>query len=278
MLFSSGDTKAHRLRIRYGLRKHKRKRKIMFPYGAIELAALELALSPERLQPYMTRAGGNRHRAILLYERNTALSEALYGVTQAAEIAVRNAIHRVLSVPHGLMWFEAVGLEGPQLDKVLNAKYELDRNGRALTPGAVVAELNLGFWTSLVSTRYEKQLWVPHLHKAFPHALRTSSGKPGAAPSPISRAEIFDQLESVRNLRNRIAHHEPILKLDLPRIYSGTLEALKWVCPVTAEWTRSTNSFPRRFHETPLSYAAPKFPPASSNAKPGMPAAVPKKK
>src|ERR1035438_10855520 len=61
-----------------------------FGYAANEIIALELALSPERLQPYIARAGGSRAKAILIYERNTALSEALYGVTQAAEVGLRN--------------------------------------------------------------------------------------------------------------------------------------------------------------------------------------------
>jgi hypothetical protein len=46
-----------------------------------DIAALELSLSPERLQPYLAGAGGSKQRAILIYERNTALSEALNGVT-----------------------------------------------------------------------------------------------------------------------------------------------------------------------------------------------------
>jgi hypothetical protein len=250
---------------------------MMFEYTPKDIAALELALSPERLQPYISRAGGNRHKAILIYERNTALSEALYGVAQATEVALRNAMHRVLSASYGSMWFESVGLEGPQLEKVMVAKYEIGRDQRLLTPGAVIAELNLGFWTSLVSTRYEKQLWVPHLHRAFPYALRVTADKTAPPSSPISRAEIFDQLESVRNLRNRIAHHEPIIKLDLPRLYSRILEALKWVCPISADWVRATNSFPRRFYEKPLSYAPPKFPGEAPTPKPGMPAGISRK-
>jgi hypothetical protein len=245
-----------------------------FTYAHNELAALELAISPERLQPYVARAGGSRHKAILIYERNTALSEALYGVTQATEIALRNAIHRVLAVPHGSMWFESVGLEDAQLAKVADAKYEIDRNRRIATPGAIIAELSLGFWTSLISTRYEKSLWVPYLHKAFPHALRANPDKGDATSfSRISRAEIFEQLESVRTLRNRIAHHESILKLDLTKLYSVTLEALKWVCPTSADWVRATNCFPRRLHEKPLSYAPPKFPSSAASPSPGMPLA-----
>ena len=158
------------------------------------------------------------------------------------------------------MWFDHVTLEDIQAEKVATAKHEINRSGRGVTPGAVVAELNLGFWTSLTSTRYEKSLWVPHIHKALPYALVEKRNGSGAATyTPISRADIFDQLERIRTLRNRIAHHESILKLDLTKLYSDTLGALKWVCPVSAEWVRYTNCFPQRLHEKPLSYPPPKL-------------------
>ncbi|HEY1755579.1 MAG TPA: hypothetical protein VGG72_09310 [Bryobacteraceae bacterium] len=246
-----------------------------FLYASNEIAALELALSPERLKPYLIRAGGSRQKAILIYERNTALSEALYGVTQATEVALRNSIHRVLSSGFGSMWFDVVGLEAPQSEKIEKAKFEIERSQRVVTSGGLVSELNLGFWTSLVSTRYEKTLWVPHLHKAFPHAIRVKrDARTGSdSTTPLKRSEIFDQLERVRTLRNRIAHHESILRLDLGKMYAETLEALKWVCPTSAEWVRSTNCFPSRLHEKPLSYAPPRMPGPPQMPRPGMPIA-----
>ena len=102
-----------------------------FAYAANEIIALELALSPERLQPYIARAGGSRAKAILIYERNTALSEALYGVTQAAEVGLRNSIHRVLCTAYGPMWFDNFTLEDIQAEKITAAKYEISHNGRA---------------------------------------------------------------------------------------------------------------------------------------------------
>jgi len=170
------------------------------------------------------------------------------------------------------MWFDHVTLEDIQAEKLQKAKYELKQNGRSITPGGIVAELNLGFWTSLISTRYEKTLWVPHLYKAFPHAVIQKQGTDGKSLSvPISRADIFDQLERIRTLRNRIAHHESILKLDLSKLYAETLGTLSWVCPVSAEWVRHTNCFPKRLHEKPLSYAPVRLPAPPPQPTPGPP-------
>lgn len=64
-----------------------------FNYHAKDIAILELAISAERFRPYLVMAKGHRKTAILMYERNTYLSEALYGVTQAAEVALRHPSH-----------------------------------------------------------------------------------------------------------------------------------------------------------------------------------------
>src|SRR3954468_4954863 len=64
-----------------------------FKYETLTIDSLEQALSVERLDGYIARCKGDRLAGIRLYERNTYLSEALYGVLQALEIALRNKIH-----------------------------------------------------------------------------------------------------------------------------------------------------------------------------------------
>lgn len=232
-----------------------------FEYNANSIKELELALSPERLGSYVNLAGGSRAKAVSIYERNTALSEALYGVVQGLEIALRNAIHRQLSTGLAPMWFDVAPLEDYQSAMVIEAKHELLKDGRALTPSGLVAELGFGFWTALLQSRYEKSLWVPHLHKAFPHATNKN------------RADIHDQLMAIRKLRNRIAHHEPIVKMDLPGFYSKALAALGWICPTSSAWVRSTNCFMQRLHEKPLKYDPPKMPAVAPSPVPGKPVA-----
>jgi hypothetical protein len=64
-------------------------------------------------------------------------------------------------------------------------------------PGKTVAEIMFGFWTYLFSDMHEKTIWVPYLHKAFP---------PGT-----DRNQLTETLSSLRDFRNRVAHHEHIL-------------------------------------------------------------------
>ncbi|WP_203923445.1 hypothetical protein [Rugosimonospora africana] len=77
---------------------------------------------------------------------------------------------------------------------------------RNVTADDVVAELQFGFWTSLLSnhrgSQYGRLLWVPTLHRSFPHY----HGR---------RRDLHDNYEAMRLLRNRIMHHEPIHHRDL---------------------------------------------------------------
>ena len=51
-----------------------------FPYDERTLATIEKYVSSERLAAYMSYARGDKWVAVRLYERNTEISEALYGV------------------------------------------------------------------------------------------------------------------------------------------------------------------------------------------------------
>jgi hypothetical protein len=223
---------------------------IPFSYQTDEIDALERSLSVERLGGYVRSAQGDRGLAIRLYERNTRLSESLYGVVQGLEICLRNALHRVLSSAYGADWYgHMTMLSYPLPQKIAAAQDSIIRQGKLLTPGRVVAELSFGFWTALVGPKYEKRLWVPHLHKAFPNALRPVSADalPRKKPAMLDRSGIASRLEGVRQLRNRIAHHEPILHFKLDSQYRWILEATGWICRVTAAWIGATSSFQERY-------------------------------
>lgn len=78
-----------------------------FQYDNKNLLTIEKYISPERLAAYVAYARGDKWVAIRLYERNTEVSEAIYGVIQALEITLRNAIHYTLSGQlGGPEWYE----------------------------------------------------------------------------------------------------------------------------------------------------------------------------
>ncbi len=205
-----------------------------FVYSPEQIARLERSLSPERLAPYVTLAGGDKVAAIRLYERNTALSESLYGLLQGLEVAVRNAMHETLKTALGHAdWYDHAPLY--HLQGMLNqARQKLTDDRKAHDPGRMVAELSFGFWTSLTGPKFAAVLWNPCLHKAFPHKR-------------LRRKEAHKRLDRIRKLRNRVAHHEPILNRNLQRDFVDILDTIDWICPDTRLWVEETSSFRERF-------------------------------
>jgi hypothetical protein len=142
-----------------------------FTYDAASLEAVIKYVSLERLAAYFVMARRNQERAIRLYERNTELSEALYGVVQGLEVTLRNAVHNVLSAAHGEEWYEKVSLLESEGAALAEAKKNIEGRIDKITPGRVVAELNLGFWVRLFSAEYHRTLWGPSFSKIIPMKL-----------------------------------------------------------------------------------------------------------
>ncbi len=209
-----------------------------FSYDDRNLATIEKYVSSERLAAYMSYARGDKWVAVRLYERNTEISEALYGVIQALEVTLRNAIHRCLSKALGSdQWYETFSLEESERNAVDEAKTKVMERPAPLTPGRVVAELKLGFWVRLFSHAYDKTLWVPYLREIFPLKLSNS------------RTLIHGRLMDLKTLRNRIAHHDRITcgKRDPEKDYAAIMETIGWINKSMRDWILSTNCFRERF-------------------------------
>ena len=147
-----------------------------FSYHEHEINALEVGMSPERFLGYVHAAKGDRLFALKLYERNTALSESLYGVIQGFEVVFRNALNSPLASRFGLEWYRVIRLDKGQQKAVDEAERKVLKGGNQPTPARMVSQLTLGFWTALIGPSYEKVLWVPHLHRSFPkcHSIHSA--------------------------------------------------------------------------------------------------------
>jgi hypothetical protein len=204
-------------------------------YSNDQILAIEKSLSAHRFNSYVIQAEGNRNDAIRLYERNTELSETLYGVIQGLEITLRNSIHFNLQRGTGFEdWYDHVCLRGPEADTVRLAKMALEALHKPVTAPRVIAKINFGFWVRLTASIYEKDLWVPHLHKIF--------------PAKMMRSLLNKRLSKVKELRNQIAHHERISKRDLATDHREIIETIKWLCPVTAQWVKKSTRFEKIPH------------------------------
>jgi len=216
-----------------------------FSYDADSLIALEKSISTERLTPYLALANGDRKYAILLYEWNTKLSEALYSINQGFEVTLRNAIHERMTMAFGSdRWYDCAPLQEEQAYQVQQAKQRIRHDGREITPGRVVAELMFGFWTSLAGTAYAQSLWDKHLHLVF-------------REKRVGRKIVAKRLQKIRLLRNRVAHHESIIgkvgmERNLQQDVAEIIEATAWICRTTAKWITCNNTFDQHHENRPV--------------------------
>jgi len=63
------------------------------------------------------------------------------------------------------------------------------------------------------------------------------------------RKDVFKELDQIRNLRNRIAHHEPILTMNLKQQYNSIIKVIDWICPITAICVHKNNNFSYLFQK-----------------------------
>jgi hypothetical protein len=209
---------------------------LKFAYDPAGVEALIKCLSTERLAAYFVMAKKNPERAIRLYERNTELSEALYGVVQGLEVTLRNAVHNVLSASHGDNWYEKISFLTSEASALADAKRNIETRRESITPGRVVAQLNFGFWVRLFSAEYDKSLWGPRFQNILPGRL--------------NRRAVYGRLKEIKTLRNRIAHRNRIIGIGRAKTVAQqcleTLETIGWFSPTTRDWVEQTNCFEER--------------------------------
>jgi len=195
-------------------------------------------ISKPRLTRYLQEANGDNNNALLLYHWNTMLSQCLYFPLQIWEISLRNKMNSFLCWKYNHKWFEDARAlrvfskaENEKLSKTI-IRQQQNRPGLP-TADQVVADLSAGFWVSLLSSRYD-----------IPFAWRYNlSGRIFTNDPSIDRQEASDTCGQILDLRNRVAHHEPIFHLDLPKARADLDRMINGLCGVTQEYLRSTCSF-----------------------------------
>lgn len=209
----------------------------------VSYEALEMALSLERFGRYLDWASGDRSRAIELYTLNTLISESLYTPLQMLEVALRNRIHAVMTEAVNESWFHEPGLllGEWQPEQLAKAIQDIEANKKEATPGRIVAALTFSFWTAMFGKDYET-LWQTTLHKIG----RKPDGK------GLRRKDFSGPLAQIRSLRNRIAHHEPVIMWNLQKRYESMLEMTGWLSPAAAAWCQGHCRFLKVYPAEPI--------------------------
>jgi hypothetical protein len=199
------------------------------------ILAVRAALSAARMGTYEAEKGvtsDDDPSALELYAWNAQVSAALMAPLHICEVVVRNSIADALTTKYGSSWpwtpaFElslpnpAVGYS-PRRDLIsVRSKHH--------TTGKVIPELKFAFWQRMFTQRFDGRLWNTQLKTVMPNL------NPAKSVSQL-RQEIYDDLEEIRRLRNRIAHHEPIFSRNLVADLQKIESLVTFRCSTTAGW------------------------------------------
>jgi hypothetical protein len=209
------------------------------------MPGLRSAISEPRFGPYLAFYGGREDLALRLYAWNATIADALWGPIGVVEVVVRNAIHGQLAERAGRPdWWEDKPLWSALLSReqrgVEDALTSLTSRGMGTPTGDdVVAAASLGLWTGLLSEgkprdplhNYEGNLWRPRLRRGFPNYVG-------------SRKALFSELMEIKDIRNRVAHHEPVFKVNVYRIVGMVARVAGYVSADAEAFIRTNERVP----------------------------------
>lgn len=224
----------------------------------MDAAKHEVLFSKTRLARYITACNGDTSKALKLYKYNIQACQALYPVISVLEVALRNSVDREMCkhfrdnnwlltrradfADHpNLIYIDSKGIKRPDrffAQKLQKAENKLISNGTTISHVKLLAELTFGFWVKFFDTNPIKIL------KGAP--LQAFTNKPG-----VKLAKVHSHLNAIVNLRNRIAHSEPIcfnrhgkLCLQTMRDYHFNIEdGLRWIDADLAIWAQKINFY-----------------------------------
>ena len=206
------------------------------PFSTKDIVAISLALSEPRLGRYVVASHRNRRRALALYRWNAEASAALFVPMSLCEVVLRNAIVEAIEHVYGPNWsargsaFER-SLPRPKVGYSPFADLESVR-ARYAHVGKLIPELKFMFWVSMLTSRYDRRVWTSLIKTVFPNL-------PARMPALTARRLLHSQVNSIRIVRNRIAHHEPIFQRNLTADYRRCRSIVSWRSNETARWLDS---------------------------------------
>ncbi|MCP1573917.1 hypothetical protein J2S30_002296 [Herbaspirillum rubrisubalbicans] len=197
-----------------------------------------------------------------LYIWNKKLGSTIFPVLQLLEVSLRNAVHQGFldgqpqTSANGAgqtptvtqldrSWFrtffeQSQATYTESWKQIVQAEQQLQRQQQVVDIDRLISKLPFGFWSNLCSRTHNEskvgslQLWPKYQRHVFPGSYKNGNW--------IAMKEIQESLLQINNIRNRIAHHEPIwhsvkaYELEnfvnkLVRDFRKCLDVVGWINP-----------------------------------------------
>lgn len=194
----------------------------------MNFADFQNLVSIERLQRYLDACDGNHIKTLNLYRANIRVSLEMFAIVGAFEITLRNAIDKVMTSHYGTDWLRDAVMPGGFFDvpqcrdhaRIIRFAYNKLEAKHIYSHSRLLAKMEFGIWKYMFSN--------PQYRASGRILLRVFPNKPVSTRLfQYNNTTIFNELDHVNSLRNRIAHHEPIC------FHSGkseiTTDYIKWI-------------------------------------------------
>lgn len=198
-------------------------------------------VSDARLGEYSLAANRDPDATRELYQWNASVSASFFELISYVEIGLRNAIDRVMTplepqirarVSNDRGWWFAspAFLRDEELKYASTAKSHLGADWKRRGRDKVFATMTFGLWSDLFTKHYDS-LFRSVLVDAFTNP-----------PAGFDRKRVMHSVQGVRELRNRIAHHQPIFDSPLQERFEQALEILEWIDQDLGAWVSGLES------------------------------------
>lgn len=201
---------------------------VPYPNHPHQIAALRTALSEPRFATYLAKGGNDERYALALYLYNVRVAKAFMFPLGVAEVTLRNSIDTQLVALYGSDWHRDAYFRGSVLtaESLTALDKAISRAGVNAARGQVIAELTFDFWSNLLRPTYGS-FWRTNLNIIFPNI-----------PRGLSRRDVQAIVRDINIFRNRVAHHEPVLDLNITDIHAKIVHLVALQCGETAAWLK----------------------------------------
>ena len=209
-----------------------------------------------------------------LYCWNEVISTNFMRLTGIVEVALRNRFHlalsqyamaqhpsRIIGSADANNWYEVLALSGKSSEKVqavthdrywnkAQKRYIYTPKLHPVSPNQVIANMTFGFWAPLLDLGLSWNTIIPTI---FPYHRYASNA--GHWNNKTTVGTVYARLETLRSLRNRVAHFEPLWKIpdikEEKKEVKGVTVNVEYPAPATeAEVLARLNMLYRRITQT----------------------------
>ncbi len=172
------------------------------------------------MQSEYEQAGSSKYEIFLSF---VEISAALWVHIHVFETTLRNFINDTLIQVIGRIdWWNATHEFYSEENRIIDSiKIRLKNRNLEESTKHMISNFGFSFWIELLSKRYHERIWMK-IVKFFP-------------VYPGRRENFYNKAREIRNLRNAIAHHAPILRRNLIRDHAYLHELTALLNPHLAE-------------------------------------------